>query len=123
MYTLKFVSYNEDAPLEDGLYAKNIQLVEAKDIWHRPYQFRDKNKCQAWFDHHISASGDSHFVSKHPIDAFNLPDGATQDSTFIVHFEYLTCYTPSGEFQKYIIFCAECYVMNSSGQTVDNIVA
>ena len=119
MNTIKF-QYRVplDPNNEDGKYVPTVSLYEGFDIWHRPFLVNSKEEYAEWYiEYSESASNVTHhYIYKDPIVELNRGD-------FKCYFHYLTFWDNERQFHKCIVFCAECFIMNDAGQTIDSFSA
>ena len=128
MNTIKFESWDSVYPLHKGTnqecHAKQTSLMEAKNIWHRAFQINNTIEYKEWKEGvgwgaiHTSCQ----VVGECPDEALRRMEKA-KNKNRSVHFEYLTFWDSDGELNKVILFCANAYIMNQDGQTVDSFAA
>ena len=128
MYTIKFqycsnedpIIHKYDGELGEHTYAKVTSIMEGEEIWHRSFMVHKPEEFTKWRDENFdyTANVDLHVVSNDPAEAFN-EDKMSQN----IYFELLTFYDREKRFHKCLVFCADCFIMNDAGQTVDNFNA
>ena len=125
MLTIKFVSRTEDSMIKE--YNRDVPrcavqtaLYEGVEPWHREYTVQNVDEWEKWRERFLSGS-QCYFPGGLPKESFvNVPKG---EDPGIVYFQYLTFKDAAGEFHRAVVFQADCYIMNESGQTVDRFSA
>ena len=133
MYTIKFQHYSDQNLIihvnnDDWIGMSDISssqaevtsIMEGDEIWHRPFIVHSAKNFDDWRGENFnySPSVDLHIVNNDPAGAFNK-DKANHH----VYFELLTFYNREIRFHKCLFFCADCFIMNEAGHTVDNFNA
>ena len=126
MQTIKFQTtepenpYNKD---EGQKFVDVVTLYEAvndssQGIFHRPFVLRNKKEWDEWRKEHLMESCNTivHFPGGHP-------GGELEKQDFNCYFHFLTFWDESGNFHRCVVFCAECFIMNEAGQTIDSFNA
>jgi len=117
MNTIKFQSREPLNPKdEDGKYVPVVSLYKGYDIWHRPFLAKNAEQYGELHKEYFSGASNVtyHYISKDPGEQLR------QGGDFDCYFHYLVFRDDKEEIHKCIIFCAECFIMNEQGQTIDS---
>ena len=122
MNTIKFQYYSDEFPLKEEKNSKKCaratSIFSGYDIWHRPFMVRTKEEFAKWQKEWWQyRSG----VSLHYID--RDPAVGLAEKPYECYFHYIIFRDERDELHRAIVFCAECFIMNEEGQTVDSFNA
>ena len=120
MYTVKFQHFVPLNPFTKDEKDKPVKhnpvtiLQEGENIRHRPFLVKSLEEYNQWRKEFLPEAGNSwhHYVNNDP---------ATQlaESPFDCYFELLEL-EKDEKFHYFIVFCADCFIMNEAGQTIDS---
>lgn len=116
MYTIKILTTDSDYLLENEEPAFITQLFQGNSIFHRSYMVKDEKEFKKWQNEHFI--GENIFKSVIGIDPSYLLERMDGPDPF-VYFEYLQFCNSDNQWHYCIICHAKCYIMNESGQTID----
>lgn len=123
MYTIKFQSQEPLNPFAKGEnlanteeHTPNVEIHEGDNVRHRAFKVNSLKEYETWYKEYIpEASNVTMFLPG------RSPQTELSKQDYTCYFELLS-FTDKDELHHYygIVFCADCFIMNEAGQTIDS---
>ena len=123
MYTIKFQTQQPLNPFAEGddlanseEHTPNVEIFEGDNVKHRAFLVNSKKEYEKWRNKWIpeAANVTTFLPGRNPETELSKKD-------YKCYFELLS-FTCKDDLYHYfaIVFCADCFIMNEAGQTVDS---